>query len=164
MEVMLWFHEHFQHFSSLMQEKESDNEDDGENEGETSSHVMQPNLKEVPLASVDEISVLKEEEHAGFKVERRKLIDHSGRFNPLKEEVKETDERPILLESVSKQIPCAAPKKTRFILSEETKDLPKPPHVVPLFDLPVPKFDFKESYVGPLPEENVITVLLKTII
>ena len=75
-----------------MQEKESDNEDDGENEGETSFHVMQPNLKEVPFASVDEISLLKDEEHAGFKVERRKLIDHSGRFNPLKEEVKENSE------------------------------------------------------------------------
>ena len=64
MEVMLWFHEHFQHFSSLMQEKESDNEDDGENEDETEFHVLQPNLKEEPPASVDELSVLKEEEHA----------------------------------------------------------------------------------------------------
>ena len=159
MEVMLWFHEHFQHFSSLMQEKESDNEDDGENEDETEFHVLQPNLKEEPPASVDELSVLKEEEHASFKVERRKLIDYSGRFNPLKEEVtvkREIDEGSTWFKSILKRIPHAAPRKERVIFPEETHTDSKPPR----FDLSN-TLELEESYSGLFLEENVIHTFTK---
>ncbi|PFX15559.1 E3 ubiquitin-protein ligase RNF213 [Stylophora pistillata] len=154
MDVMMWFHEHFHYFFSLMQEEESESEDDGKNEGEIEFCAQQPNLKEAALASDDERSVLKKEEHAPFKGEGRKLIDHSSRFIPLKEEAivkRESDEQfPWFT-----RIHHFAHRKERVVLPEETvrvEDL-EPPQVAPRFD-PSNTLGFEESVEGLLSEEN----------
>lgn len=156
MEVMVWFYEHFQKFSCLMQDEEKENEDDGENEDENEFEEEKSSVKETLFTFEDERPTLKGVSRA-FKEERRNLSDHSRRHYHFKEEVisnREREDRPTVSESKSfKSFPFVR-RIERAIPKQETVSDSVSPQRFPYAE-PTEIFDIGELSESLLAEENV---------
>ena len=77
MEVMIWFYQHFQDFSSLMEEERRKNEEGSESESDSDSGEYSPDVKET-LSDSEDDQCDQEKATATNHNDSRSLRDHLG--------------------------------------------------------------------------------------
>ena len=82
MEVMIWFYQHFQDFSSLMEEERRKNEEGSESESDSDSGEYSPDVKET-LSDSEDDQCDQEKATATNHNDSRSLRDHLGMVCPL---------------------------------------------------------------------------------
>ena len=104
MEVMIWFYQHFQDFSSLMEEERRKNEEGSESESDSDSGEYSPDVKETLSDSKDD-QYDQEKTTATNHNDSRSLRDHLGMVCSLIEvnSTGKREERSTVSESIWKR-------------------------------------------------------------
>ena len=82
MEVMIWFYQHFQDFSGLMEEERRKNEEGSESESDSDSGEYSPDVKET-LSDSEDDQCDQEKATATNHYDSRSLRDHLGMVSSL---------------------------------------------------------------------------------
>ena len=138
MEVMIWFYQHFQDFSSLMEEERRKNEEGSESESDSDSGEYSPDVKETLSDSKDD-QYDQEKTTATNHNDSRSLRDHLGMVCPLIEvnSTGKREERSTVSESIwkrnfrfsSKETASAECKPTQIFDYADAKKREKQPTV-----------------------------------
>ena len=138
MEVMIWFYQHFQDFSGLMEEERRKNEEGSESESDSDSGEYSPDVKETLSDSKDD-QYDQEKTTATNHNDSRSLRDHLGMVCPLIEvnSTGKREERSTVSESIwkrnfrfsSKETASAECKPTQIFDYADAKKREKQPTV-----------------------------------
>ena len=138
MEVMIWFYQHFQDFSSLMEEERRKNEEGSESESDSDSGEYSPDVKETLSDSKDD-QYDQEKTTATNHNDSRSLRDHLGMVCSLIEvnSTGKREERSTVSESIwkrnfrfsSKETASAECKPTQIFDYADAKKREKQPTV-----------------------------------
>ena len=138
MEVMIWFYQHFQDFSGLMEEERRKNEEGSESESDSDSGEYSPDVKESLSDSKDD-QYDQEKTTATNHNDSRSLRDHLGMVCPLIEvnSTGKREERSTVSESIwkrnfrfpSKETASAECKPTQIFDYADAKKREKQPTV-----------------------------------
>ncbi|XP_022797655.1 E3 ubiquitin-protein ligase rnf213-alpha-like isoform X3 [Stylophora pistillata] len=110
MEVMVWFYQHFQDFSDLMKEEQSENEEESSNESESESEEVSTNVSRTPSDSEDD-QCGQEKTTTTIQDARQSLRDHVLEVNS----IRNGEERPTVSQFI-----CDS-KETASVVGEPTQ-------------------------------------------
>ena len=154
MEVMIWFYQHFQDFSGLMEEERRKNEEGSESESDSDSGEYSPDVKET-LSDSEDDQYDQEKTTATNHNDSRSLRDHLGMVCPLIEvnSTGKREERSTVSESMwernfrfySKETASAECKPAQIFDYADAKKREKQPTVSESMFEPDFSFAFEET-------------------